>query len=236
MITIYLDLDGTILDVSGKYWHLHKSIMQLLDGPSLDIESYWQLRRQGLGIADIWKGSPKSQLKHYETLWLSQIEEPAYLRYDRLQPMAAATLGRLATRCRLVLTTMRHNPTTLLSQLESLELLPFFESWLCRGDLSEASSARENLIRRDSKFDKRKSIVVGDTESEITAGRRLNIPSVAVASGIRSRELLASLQPTFLVDSMADLPALLEEEARLPDAEYDSTRSRPAGSRHYSRR
>jgi phosphoglycolate phosphatase-like HAD superfamily hydrolase len=51
--------------------------------------------------------------------------------------------------------------------------------------------------------------VTGDTEEDISAARELDLTSVCVLSGLRSRGFLRDQQPDYLIDSVARLPALL---------------------------
>lgn len=46
--------------------------------------------------------------------------------------------------------------------------------------------------------------MVGDTEADILAAQRGNLPAIAVLSGIRNREQLERYQPDFIVDNLAE--------------------------------
>ncbi|MBI4571027.1 MAG: HAD hydrolase-like protein [Chloroflexi bacterium] len=52
-------------------------------------------------------------------------------------------------------------------------------------------------------------IVVGDTEADIAAARGLGLTLVCVATGLRSRRFLQELEPDYLLEAFAALPALL---------------------------
>lgn len=53
------------------------------------------------------------------------------------------------------------------------------------------------------------TIIVGDTEHDINAGRSAGIRTAAVLSGYRSRKHLEEAKPDFIIDSVAGLPHLL---------------------------
>ena len=178
----------------------------------LDRESYWQLKRQGARLADIWKGYPRNMQKSYEVAWLDLIEELCYLRYDRLHQDALETLVEISTEYRSILVTMRRNPLTLQRQLEELKILPLFHHVLCRAELPSPDLGKEQLIQKDHLFDRQASILVGDVEADIVAAKHLGIPSVGVLNGIRDRERLEPLGPTYLVRSLKELPAILQSE------------------------
>jgi phosphoglycolate phosphatase-like HAD superfamily hydrolase len=48
-------------------------------------------------------------------------------------------------------------------------------------------------------------IIVGDTETDIAAGKELSLTTVAVLNGIRTRRMLEMCQPDHIIDSFADI-------------------------------
>ncbi len=206
MATIYVDLDGTIVDVADRYWEVHSHLTRELGGPTVARESYWSLKRTGAGIADLWPSSPESVTTHYQSRWLALIELPRFLALD--SPIAGAAQALLAFRRthRVVLVAMRRNRQELLDQLEAIRLLPLLDHVLSG---SSADMAKHELIMQDPCWEPENAIIVGDTEVDITAGRFLGIRSVAVLSGMRERAHLLSKSPDFVVDSIASVPAIV---------------------------
>ena len=49
------------------------------------------------------------------------------------------------------------------------------------------------------------SIIIGDTEADVAAAQQLNATSIALLSGIRSKEFLKSMEPDYLVDGIGDV-------------------------------
>ncbi len=209
MFTIYLDLDGTLLDIAERYWRLHTYLTAHLGGPKVERSAYWRMKRQGARIADIWPGYPHELHKAYDQAWLELIEDPLYLRFDTLHQGVARALEELGKECRLVLATMRRNPGPLRKQLSDLGLISAFQALLCEAGPQAPHQGKEGLLQQDPRFDSTTSIVVGDTEAEVQAGKRLGIPSVGVLNGLRSREWLEPLGPTYIIPSVSHLPALL---------------------------
>ena len=209
MHTIYLDFDGTVLDISGKYWRLHDDLTEELGGPAVEPDAFWQMKRQGARIADIWPDSPKELHERYAAEFVRLIEQPQYLQYDGPHEGAVAALTQLATDYRLVLATMRRDADTLQAQLRDLDLARFFEAVLHSAHLSPGDSGKDALIRQDPTLAPGSSVVVGDTEAEVHAGKSLGMPSVAVLDGLRDRARLEPLGPTHIIASLRELPALL---------------------------
>ncbi|MGJ3507450.1 phosphonatase-like hydrolase [Enemella sp. A6] len=59
--------------------------------------------------------------------------------------------------------------------------------------------------------DVRKVAAVGDTLADIRAARNAGVLAVGVLTGEVGREALAAEQPDFLIDSVADLPTVLQQ-------------------------
>ena len=49
------------------------------------------------------------------------------------------------------------------------------------------------------------ALIVGDTEADIITGKKLGFKTVAVLSGIRNREILALLNPDFIIRDIGKL-------------------------------
>ena len=219
MDTIYLDLDGTILDVHQRYWRLHKYLARQLGLPPLNRYSYWQLKRRGARLGDMYTRCSAPLIDAYIQAWTALIEDPLFLTWDRVLPNVMSTLVRLANTHRLVLVTLRRNRETLFHQLNELDLLPFFSSILHRTG-GGGKQEKHHLIQEDPLFMQHSSWVVGDTEADVLAGIHLGIPSVGVLSGLRNREYLRTLGPTYLITTLANLPALLKRANSRIDRPY----------------
>ena len=77
------------------------------------------------------------------------------------------------------------------------------------GDRPDLERSKVRLLREVADGRRGAVLVVGDTEEEITAARTLNLPVVAVLTGLRDRPFLEALQPDLIVPSVAELPGLL---------------------------
>ena len=51
--------------------------------------------------------------------------------------------------------------------------------------------------------------MVGDTEADILMAKKLGLTSIAVSSGIRSRNFLANLDPDYIITGVEKLPQLM---------------------------
>ncbi len=212
MFHIYIDLDGPILDVSDRYYNVHQEILRRLNiEKRQEKKEYWSQKRNKISIENICEISKSDgKLTQYKNSWLKLIENKRYLQTDKLHNNEIRqTLFRLHSDNRLVLVTLRKNKENLFYQLKTLQLQSFFDLILTSSDQNESSDIKASLISSDALFDPSSSVVIGDTEFDIIAGKKLQVPTIAVLSGIRSGHILKSLKPDYILPNINFLPTIL---------------------------
>jgi len=205
-MVIYFDLDGPILDVSERYFRVHRAIV---GSGVLGRAEFWNLKRQRAPLDQILaKDKASIDTQTYRTAWLSLIEEQEYLKHDRVVAGARAVLALLGLSHRLVLVTLRRNRENLLWQLKDLDLASSFARILsgnAREELDWQTKAR--LIRADLEEEgEGPAVIVGDTEVDLLAGQVLGLATIAVCSGIRAPQFLGTIHPDWLLDDIATVP------------------------------
>jgi len=205
---LYLDLDGTLLDIREKYHRLHCRIALDLGRQPLPRGTFWARKRRGIALEGLLPGWDEAARAEYSRRWLAEIELPLYTRFDRLVPGARESLLRLAPKFELVLVTLRRDGQELRRQLRRLGVGQLFSRLLVRGDHVGAEFNKAELVRLYPR-DERESVVVGDSEQDARGARALDSSFVAVLTGMRDRAFLAALGPDLIIDSVAQLPAVL---------------------------
>jgi phosphoglycolate phosphatase-like HAD superfamily hydrolase len=162
----------------------------------------------------------------YSRLRLEWIETPQYLIHDRPWPWTHTVLSRLSAAHPLVLVTARSRRKFLWEQLAHLQLDAFFHEVLSTPagrhvDQQKAALIRDYLERH--KLPTHRHWMIGDTEADIGAGRRLGLRVAAILSGIRNRELLLRTNPDCLLNDIRELPWIVEDCASLLIACGEST-------------
>jgi phosphoglycolate phosphatase len=210
-VPIFLDFDGVLLDVSERYFRVHRALIQPCLGAGLDRTLYWNLKRQGRPIRDILEADGATEVDEstYRKLFVKTIEAREFLVHDVLIPGTREIVASLAHRHPLTLVTLRQEPDHLAMQLDALELRPFFEAVLVGSPLSGVASAVKAGLLRESRWLRPGALIVGDTEVDIRAGKAVGIKTVAVLSGIRSREALEAEAPDAIVDDLHGLEGVL---------------------------
>lgn len=214
-MTLYLDLDGPLLDVARRYHEVYRSIVRELGGEPLQRESYWGLKRSGRRETEICAAShPEIDPVRYLDLFVERIEAPSRLAEDTLADGASRTLAALRGRHRLVLATLRRRGAAMRGQLAALGILESFDGILQAEGNEGSWSTKAALIAADRGFDPAESLLVGDTEGDVLAARRVGISVLGVRNGLREPRVLTAAGPCVLIDTIEGLIGWLQEGGR----------------------
>ncbi len=206
---LYLDLDGTLLDVSERYYRLHCHLASVLGHRPLARGLFWAGKRRALPLDALLPDWDEDSRQEYGRRWLVDIESPPYTRFDRVLPGVRASLVPLAREAELVLVTLRRDGQELRRQLVRLGMHHWFSRVLAAGDRGPGKMTKAQLLQDAEPGHARNAIVVGDSEEDVQTGRALGCPVVAVLTGIRERPFLEALGPDLIIDSVAQLPGAL---------------------------
>jgi phosphoglycolate phosphatase-like HAD superfamily hydrolase len=232
---VFFDLDGPLLDVSGRYVALHQEILSELGLRGLPGPTYWQRKRARCPEEAILAEVGATACAHaYVRCRLALIETPEYLAHDRTWPWTHNTLALLSAARPLVLVTARANRPLLLEQLDKLRLAPFFHEVLStpagkRVDEQKAALIRDYLARHGHV--RGNHWMVGDTEADVGAGRLTGLRTAAVLSGIRDREFLIRAEPDCLLNDIRELTSLWGLEGRPEDQPFAAALPTPSEAR-----
>jgi phosphoglycolate phosphatase len=207
-----LDLDGPILDVSGRYYKLYCDLVSELacpkTKPTLSLLSksvYWDLKRGRTGEQEILRVSGITDQEfadRYQQLRREQLESKEYLRLDTPWAGVADALRPLKRRFVVIAATLRSSRSLLMEQLEALDLLNVFDD-VVSGHVTDEKlnrgEAKARLIRERDDAAANGSWLVGDTETDILAGNALNWQTAGVTFGIRNEKILMAAKPDVLL-------------------------------------
>ncbi len=202
--TIFLDLDGTLLNTSKRHYKLYKDILNEMPhnkGSMFSHQKFWSMKRAGIKTRDILPASLSNEIiTSFEEEWLQKIEKKSYLQYDEPFPGMKNILSDLNKKFDLILVTLRNNTGNLHWELSKLGLKSYFKSIIC------GEGPKKKLVEgylRDNPDEK--CIIIGDTEEDIKTGLKLEITTISVTWGIRSRAFLEDFNPDFCTDSFQEM-------------------------------
>jgi phosphoglycolate phosphatase-like HAD superfamily hydrolase len=209
-VTVFLDLDGPVLDTSERNFQVHRQLLAELGGQmTMEREAFWNLKRAGQSSAELLKLTSKSAVDpdNFKQRWLAEIEAPKWLEFDTVQPGALPAIQWLADRFTLVLVTLRQQRLHLLHQLEQLKLKKLFPVILSGSPLGNPGwETKRALIERSGIPPN--GIIVGDTEVDIRAGKLLKLGTIALTCGIRDEIQLRKESPDAIAESLINLQSL----------------------------
>ncbi|MDP3973569.1 MAG: HAD family hydrolase [Candidatus Daviesbacteria bacterium] len=201
---IFFDLDGTLIDVSKRYYFVHKKAALVIGKKSLSFKEYWQKKRKKIPENKILNiDSESSQFKEYQKIRINLLENLDYLSLDTPFENVFDTLVALTKKHKLYLITLRRNEKNLNTQLKQLKLNKFFIKIFSSPPDKDLTITKIKIIKNlgYSKND----LIIGDTEADTEAAKKLGIRSVAVFSGIRTESFLKKYHPDILIKDVSHL-------------------------------
>lgn len=209
-MTLFFDFDGTIVDVSGRYYALHLHCLKDASKP-IGSDAYWALKRDNVPeAAIIAEHYPTEDFAAYEAQRMSLIEDPAFLEHDTLIPGARETLAQLSETTTLILVTLRKRPNELRQQFDRLDLRQYFKDVLVAAPNLGPWQTKVEMIKPYVQIG---DWIIGDTDADVLAAQALSITSCATLTGIRSEAKLAAMHPDHIISDITKLPALFEKAA-----------------------
>ncbi len=208
--TIFLDLDGTILDVSERIHRVYKNILKKHNKRFLSKNKYLKLKREKTPIEEILeKTKAEDIVLKFKKEWDKEIEKPSYLDLDKISGLNRKTLLFLKKDWKLILVTLRKHPKRLFTQLKKKKIDKIFDKVLISSKESRKPKwkIKSELIKKYDRFDKTCSIIIGDTETDILTGKNLGIKTIAVFGngGLRSRSFLKKYKPDILIKNLSHI-------------------------------
>jgi phosphoglycolate phosphatase len=225
-LTLFCDFDGPIVDVSDRYYHTYQLGLEktqaahLADQPAsrrlvklpirpLTKLQFWQMKQERTPDREIAmrSGLQGDQIDCFLQNVTQIVNQPALLQQDQLQPGVKWALALLqAQGARLVLVTLRcQTQATQILRDHGLNHL-FSQIWGSKDDgvaYGNLADHKTELLRqaiasedRADCLSPRTNWMIGDTEADVLAGKAMNVQTIALTCGIRSKPYLQKLEPT----------------------------------------
>ncbi len=210
---IILDFDGVIIDSGADITAAVNHTRSLFDLPSLPGTTVIEYIGDGVRalIERSFKGSPPEILERALSLYREYYRLHA-LDETRLYPHVRTTLKALHGKGkRIALVTNKSEPLAELI-LTGLEVRSYFDLVVGPESVQRMKPDPEGVIKVLDEFQTaaRCAIMVGDTDSDIEAGRRAGTWTCAARYGLGDKENLLESQPDLIIDDIAELLAHIE--------------------------
>jgi HAD superfamily hydrolase (TIGR01509 family) len=209
---ILLDLDGTIVDSKEALLEAAKTAFKMTGQKIVDAKIVTEIPKrleQNLPIKDLLKGI---SVQKFLDVYLNAYYQNTSTK-TKPMPKVSDTLKKLSKKAKLALITMRYVPKEeIIKELEKFGLAKYFQYIITALDTRNPKPSPEALIKCAKQLDIEmcECVVVGDSVADIKAGKNAGIKTVAVLSGIFSREELESEKPDLIIENVNKLPDFLE--------------------------
>ena len=228
---VIFDFDGTILDVRDP---LEKSIQEVLTEYKVNAEMSTTFQEIGALLETI-QGFPlpKVLLESYEIFkHVTALQNESYFKKLRIAvkifgkyleyskdakfyPAVKPLLKKFKKFSDLFI--VSHNKTeTIIDHLEKENIKNTFKGIYGSDKIPVQKPdpmALQPVLENYTKKSRDEFLIIGDMPSDITAGKEAGFWTIGVASGISNKEVLSTLNPDLLIDSLDDLLNLLEKRS-----------------------
>jgi len=201
---IFFDLDGTLFDSRER---LYKLFSCLIPENTLSFDAYWEIKREQKQHDYILKEYyhySREAIIDFDQKWLSEIEQPQWLQYDKPFVWVADFLNYLHPNYQLYILTSRQSEKAVKEQLYQYEWSKLFSEILVTKQYREKSDLIDSFS-----MNKAKSWMIGDTGKDIQTGQKIGIKTAGVLTGFRNLESLKKYHPDIIVESANELRYLL---------------------------
>lgn len=178
---IFLDLDGTLLDIRQRLYQVFCTLTQTED---MTFEKYWHMRLSGMRQDDVLKHvgiCDKVHKAEFRERWKEEIESVQALSYDIPQQGADGLLRDISVQCDVYLWTNRRSREGVKWQLDRLGWSEVFSELLVTG---QQCSKQEMLIPK--LMDASHPLVVSDDIADCMAAVQNKCTCIFVNSGMYS--------------------------------------------------
>ena len=196
-LTIGFDWDGTLVGCKAKQLAvLAKVWAESFQPAGLDLELFWQLKREGLNnleaLAKFQISEEMAQLLAMK--WIHEIEQPQWLALDIVSYEGIAALQKWnAFGYSVIIITARSCSENVIAQISNSCLASLIAD-VAVVEPRMAADPKAEIIRS-----RRVMAYIGDTESDFSAAQRAGVLFAGVSCGQRSLNRLAQMgvKPVF---------------------------------------
>lgn len=191
---IFFDLDGTILDSKPRLYHLFQF---LVPESKFTFEKYWKLKQDKVSHRELltkYFSYSEEEVAKFNSEWMSLIETPEWLSYDKLFEGIKPFLDLLKHNYDLYVVTARQYEEIALRQINDVGLSGIFKDVL----VTLQETEKEDLIKERFELTKG-DWIIGDTGKDIDTGKKLGISTCAVLSGFLSKKQLQTYSPDIII-------------------------------------
>lgn len=184
---ILCDLDGTLLDDSGRHYQCYCDIVKKFGGICVSKEHYWELKRNMVKRTVLLEETDfQGEYEDFAKSWIEWIEQDSYLEYEVAKHKLMECLAELKMQSNhLLLVTMRQNKDALMRQLDRMGITSYFERICSVSPLKEKT--KSEVV---GPIESNKILVIGDSEADEALAQEKNAQFIGMTDGLREKKFL----------------------------------------------
>lgn len=211
---IIFDLDGTLIDSIDIYFTIVEKVLERLNMPSVSRASILAAAESENFNWDLVlpEELTKRKTEIIDQAWeiVDEIAPPLFEKNVKLMPGADRILKRMASdglKIGLVTSTRRSYLKIKMQPLKTAGVAELFKAIITSDDTQKRKPAADPLIACAQKLrlDPYKCAYVGDTHTDMQAGRAAGMKTIGVLTGFDPLELLQKETPDAIIESIGHL-------------------------------
>ena len=208
---ILFDLDGTIVDSRDAYLEAAKTAFQTVGLEPPTMQTALQIPKmleQNLPINDL----AHANITRFLDVYLRTFYAVTEMKTKPI-PNIHAALENLQQKAKLALITMRNVPNSAVAKdLQQFGLAQYFTYILTARDTRKPKPSPEALIKALKAIDVQicDCTIVGDSVIDVNAGKAAGARTVAVLSGLYTKQELDKLNPDLILENATQLPSCIK--------------------------
>ena len=188
MKTIFLDLDGTLLDSRERHMVVLENALKECNVFGCDLSNYVEYKANGNRTIDFLEKELKLNSDISEKItevWKRTIEEEQYLKIDTLYGDTVAFLNIVKDKgYKTIIVSARQNKDYAMKGIKTSEINYLINDVIIVSPFNAISEKLSALMQNKEEF----SVYIGDTEIDYEAGKRAEILTFILNRGFRSKE------------------------------------------------
>lgn len=182
---VFFDFDGTLSDMSERWWRLHVDAIKKYGGQPVTKKEYFNQKRNAVSERIIvQKHLEESNIQKYIEQRIKWIEKNTYLDYDHLIPNASVILKAWSKKGDLILFTKRNSKQNFLRQVKKYDIKKYFSRLLITSGLE-----KEEVLKKEyTPAQLKNAYLITDSLEETKMAKKLGMKVLTIAYGTRSQE------------------------------------------------
>jgi HAD superfamily hydrolase (TIGR01509 family) len=204
---ILFDLDGTLVNSRDAYLDAARTAFQTMGQEPPSTQTALEIPKR------LEQNQPIDDLTHVNTVQFLAVYLKTFYAITDVKtkpiPNIRTALGMLQQKAKLALITMRNVPkTTITKELQHFGLAKYFIHIITAQDTHKPKPSPEALIKAVKAIDVQicDCLIVGDSVTDIKAGKAASAKTAAVLSGLFSQQELAKEHPDLILKDATQLP------------------------------